>query len=303
MLTGLTYIKDMGKLHYFLGTNILQDEKSENIWIGQPVYTTNLLKRFGMQDCKAVGTPVDVSTKLVKATSDDDCIDQQLYQSAIGSLLYLSVSTRPDITYAVSTLARFSSNPTKQHWVALKRVMRYLKGTVNYGINYSKKGSKDCICYSDADWAGDIDDRKSTSGYLFQISGGAVTWSSKKQSCVALSTAEAEYIALSSAAQEAVWMRQLTTELGSPPETATIIHEDNQSAISMTKNPQFHGKSKHIAIKYHFIREQVSDGTIQIQYCPTREMVADIFTKGLGGEQFRKLRDMTGVTQLPEHYV
>ena len=135
------------------------------------------------------------------------------------------------------------------------------------------------------------------------IVGGAVTWSSKKQSCVALSTAEAEYIALSSAAQEAVWMRQLTTELGSPPETATIIHEDNQSAISMTKNPQFHGKSKHIAIKYHFIREQLSDGTIQIQYCPTREMVADIFTKGLGGEQFRKLRDMAGVIQLPEHYV
>ena len=158
-------IKDMGKLHYFLGTNILQDEKSENIWIGQPVYTTNLLKRFGMQDCKAVGMPVDVSTKLVKATSDDDCIDQQLYQSAIGSLLHLSVSTRPNITYAVSTLACFSSNPTKQHWVALKCVMRYLKGTVNYGINYSKKGSKDCICYSDADWAGGIDDRKSTSGY------------------------------------------------------------------------------------------------------------------------------------------
>ena len=296
-------IKDMGKLHYFLGTKILQDEKSGNIWIGQPVYTNNLLKRFGMQDCKAVSTPVDTSTKLVKATSDDECIDQQLYQSAIGSLLYLSVSTRPDITYAVSTLARFSSNPTKQHWTALKRILRYLKGTVNYGINYSKKDSQDCICYSDADWAGDINDRRSTSGYLFQISGGAVTWSSKKQLCVALSTAEAEYIALASAAQEAVWIRQLTTELGSPPTTATIIYEDNQSAIAMTKNPQFHGKAKHIAIKYHFIREQVNDETIQIQYCPTREMVADIFTKGLNREQFCKLRDMAGVTQLPEHYV
>ena len=127
--------------------------------------------------------------------------------------------------------------------------MRYLKGTTNFGINYSKNGSQDCICYSDADWAGDVNDRKSTSGYLFQISGGAVTWSTKKQSCVALSTAEAEYIALASAAQEAVWLRQLTAYLGYSSKMETIIYEDNQLAISMTKNPQFHGKAKHIAIK------------------------------------------------------
>ena len=296
-------IKDIGNLHYFLGIKVLQDDKSKSIWIGQPLYINNLLKKFGMQDCKAVGTPVDVSTKLVKATNNDEIVDQQLYQSAIGSLLYLSVSTRPDITYAVSTLARFSSEPTKQHWTAAKRVMRYLKGTINHGIHYSKKGSQECICYSDADWAGDIDDRRSTSGYLFQISGGAVTWSSKKQSCVALSTAEAEYIALASTAQEAVWMRQLTTELGNSPETATVIYEDNQSAISMTKNPQYHGKAKHIAIKYHFIREQVSNGTVNLQYCPTEEMVADMFTKGLSRERFCKLRDMAGVTQLPDKYV
>ena len=296
-------IKDIGNLHYFLGIKVLQDDKSKSIWIGQPLYINNLLKKFGMQDCEAVGTPVDVSTKLVKATNSDEIVDQQLYQSAIGSLLYLSVSTRPDITYAVSTLARFSSEPTKQHWTAVKRVMRYLKGTVNYGIHYSKKGSQEYICYSDADWAGDTDDRRSTSGYLFQISGGAVTWSSKKQSCVALSTAEAEYIALASTAQEAVWMRQLTTELGNSPETATVIYEDNQSAISMTKNPQYHGKAKHIAIKYHFIREQVSNGTVNLQYCPTEEMVADMFTKGLSRERFCKLRDMAGVTQLPDKYV
>ena len=245
----------------------------------------------------------DVSTKLVKATSDYECVDQQLYQSAIESLLYLSISTRPDITYAVSTLSRFSSNPTQQHWTALKRVMCYLKGTTNFGINYSKNGSQDCICYSDADWAGDVNDRKSTSGYLFQISGGAVTWSTKKQSCVTLSTTEAEYIALASAAQEAVWLRQLTTDLGYSSETATIIYEDNQSAISMTKNPQFHGKAKHIAIKYHFIREQVSNGTVKLQYCPIREMIADMFTKALSRERFCKLQDMAGIIQLPENYV
>ena len=185
--------------------------------------------------------------------------------------MYLSVSSRPDITYSVSTLAKFSSHPNKQHWIALKRVLRYLKGTVLHGITYTRKSSKECISYSDADWAGDLDDRKSTSGYLFQVSGGAVTWRSKKQSSVALSTAEAEYMALSSAAQEAVWLRQLTAELGSSPETATTIFEDNQSAIALTKNPQFHGRAKHIAI----IREQVSNRTIELKCCPSNQMLAD----------------------------
>ena len=119
---------------------------------------------------------------------------------------------------------------------------------------------------------------------------------------MALSTAESEYMALSSAAQEAVWLRQLTAELGSPPETATTIFEDNQSAIAMTKNPQFHGRAKHIAIKYHFIREQVSNGMIKLEYCPTNQMLADMFTKGLSREQFCKLRSQAGVTELPTHY-
>ena len=130
--------------------------------------------------------------------------------------MYLSVSTRPDITYAVGNLARYTSKPTKAHWTALNRVLRYLKGTTHYGILYSRNESIICVGYSDSDWAGDVNDRKSTSGYLFQVSGGAVTWKSKKQSCVALSTAEAEYVALSSAAQESVWLRKIITELWSP---------------------------------------------------------------------------------------
>jgi hypothetical protein len=233
------------------------------------------------------------------ATDEDECVDQQLYQSAIGGLMYLSMSTRPDITYAVGNLARFSSKPTKTHWTALKRVLRYLKGTMKHGILYSQNESAVCVGFSDADWAGDINDRKSTSGYLFQMSGGAVTWKSQKQSCVALSTAEAEYIALSSATQESVWLRNLTSELGSPAETPTTIYEDNQSAIAMTKNPQFHGRAKHIDIKYHFIRENVNNGIIKLEYCPTEEMTADIFTKGLSREQFCKLRDKAGIVELP----
>ena len=168
----------------------------------------------------------------------------------------------------------------------MKRVLRYLKGTEKHGILYSEKGHNECVGFSDADWAGDVNDRKSTTGYLFQKSGGAVTWKSKKQSCVALSTAEAEYIALSSAAQESVWLKHLTTELRSPPKSPTTIFEDNQSAIAMTKNPQFHGRAKHIDIKYHFIREQVNCGNAKLEYCPTEEMTADIFTKGLNRELF-----------------
>ena len=155
---------------------------------------------------------MDVSSKLVLATDEDECVNRQQYQSAIGSLMYLSVSTRPDISYAVGNLTRYSSKPTKEHWTAMKRVLHYLKGTGKHGILYSEKGRNECVGFSDADWVGDVNDRKSTTGYLFQLSGGAVTWKSKKQSCVALSTAEAEYIALSSAAQESVWLKHLTTE-------------------------------------------------------------------------------------------
>ena len=234
-------IKDMGRLHYFLGVKILQDEQTGNVWIGQPAYVESVLKKFGMDNSKPVSTPIDPSTKLTKATEDEQSVDQHLYQSAIGSLLYLSGGTRADITFSVSNLAKFSAKPSKHHWAAIKRVMRYLKGTINFGILYTKQESKDFVAYSDADWAGDLDDHKSTSGYLFQISGGAVSWSSKKQSSVALSTAEAEYIALASTAQEAVWLRQLTTELGSSSTKATTIFEDNQAAISMSKNPQLHG--------------------------------------------------------------
>ena len=155
----------------------------------------------------------------------------------------------------------------------------------------------DCVGYSDADWGGDLDDRKSTSGYVFQISGGAVSWSSKKQTCVALSTAEAEYVALASATQEAMWMRRLSAELsGKPPVGATMIFEDNQYAISMTKNPQFHGRSKHISIKYHFVRDQVTEETIKVEYCPTTEMIADMLTKALPKDQLTKLRRMVGLT-------
>ena len=167
--------------------------------------------------------------------------------------MYLSVCSRPDIAFAVGSLARHSAKPGKSHWTAVKRVLRYLSGTINQGIIFRRSESASIVGYSDADWAGDRQDRKSTSGYLFQIAGGPISWRSKKQDTVALSTAEAEYVALSFASQETIWLRRLTSELNSPPDGPTTILEDNQSAIAMARNPQFHGRAKHIDIRHHFI--------------------------------------------------
>lgn len=162
----------MGEPHYFLGMKVIQYRE---VWLGQPAHAESVLQKFGVGNVKTIDRPVDASVKLVKATEKSESLSQQIYQSAVGGLLYLSMGARPDITYAVNNVAKFCSKPTKQHWTAVKSIMRYPKGTLNLGLLYIKDGSKDCIGYSDVDWAGDIDDRKSKSGYLFQISGTAIS--------------------------------------------------------------------------------------------------------------------------------
>lgn len=224
----------MGKLQYFLGVKVAYPEPGK-IWMGQPNYTAEILNKFQMENSKPTKTPCDTGTKLTKASSNSELFDKDVYQSAIGSLLYLSTRTRPDIAYAVSNVARFSSQPTKEHWTAVKHILRYLNGTRNYGLLYSSEETNNLTGYSDADWAGDLNDRKSTSGYLFKMSGAAISWKSKKQTCVALSTAEAEYMALASAAQEAVWLQRLTSDISKTSINPTTIYEDNQSAICMAK--------------------------------------------------------------------
>ena len=289
-------VKDLGELNHFLGVKIVQNHSAGTIWIGQPTYTEEVLKKFGMENCKPVATPAEAGQKLTKGTEDSEYVDKVHYQSVVGSLLYLSTRTRPDITFAVNRVARFCSNPTTQHMTAVKRILRYLRGTTTLGLLYKRNGSKAIVGFSDSDWGGDVDDRKSTSGYVFQIGGSTVSWRSKKQTSVALSTAEAEYISLSATTQEAVWIRQLCAELSAtPPTDPTVIFEDNQSTIAMSRSPQFHGRSKHIGIKYHFVRDQVTEGTIKLKYCPTTEMVADMLTKGLPKDQFMKLREMIGL--------
>ena len=215
-------VKDMGDLHYFLGVKVVQDHNTESVWIGQESYTENILRRVGMEDARTIRIPVDTSKDLVKGGDEDTYVDQPLYLSAVGSLLYVPIASIPDITYAVNNMAKFCDKPTKQHWVAIKRIFRYLKGPQKYGLLYNRSDSN-CVGFSDADWGGDLDDRTSTSGYVFQVGGTAISWRSKNQAYVALSTAEAEYIALASTAQESIWLQQLLADLQKEPAKPIVV--------------------------------------------------------------------------------
>ena len=188
------------------------------------------------------------------------------------------------------------SNPSKDHWMGVKRLLRYIKGTLDYGLKFqSVDGEDDLYGYSDANWAGDIDDRRSVSGYVFKVAGSTVSWCSKKQGTVAKSTIEAEYVSLSNATQELIWMRRLLSDVGYKIETPTTMYEDNQGAIEIAKNPRFHNRTKHIDIKFHFIRERIASNELKVVYCNSNDMLADVMTKALPKDQFLKLRKLLNV--------
>jgi hypothetical protein len=211
------------------------------------------------------------------------------YREAVGSLMYLMVGTRPDIAYSVSVASRYLSNPGPKHWLGVKRIMRYLKGTIDYGLCFSFSEKVELVGFSDADWAGDLDSRKSTTGYVFTLSGGPVSWTSKRQNTVALSSTEAEYMAVTMTGREAVWLRTLLQQLGFTMSRPTLIHVDNQSCTALAQNPVHHQRTKHIDIQHHFVRELVSEKVIELKYVPTEENIADVFTKGLGKQRHHDL--------------
>ena len=290
---------DLGEIHYLLGMSIKRDRESRTLTISQPNYLDKVLKKFGMENCKPVSTPLEPGRKFQQLSSSDEPFDVQTYQQAIGCLTYISTATRPDIAAAVGALSQYMSKPSKDHWMGVKRILRYLKGTLKYGLQFSAQEEKpELFGYTDADWAGDVDTRRSTSGYVFQIGSGTVSWSSRKQQTVAKSSTEAEYVALSSATQEAVWLRRLMKDLGRQMDAPTTIYEDNQGAIELAKNAKFHNRTKHIDICHHFVRERVVSNEIRVIYCPTEDMIADIMTKGLAKLTFEKLRDLLAVRDI-----
>ena len=290
-------VKDMGPLHYFLGVRVVQNQHS--VWLGQDKYAREILDRFNMKDCKPMSTPMEASAKPQRATEDSEKFDKRIYQSAIGSLLYIANATRPDLSQAVNRMASYCNEPTSVHWRMVKRIMRYLKGTINLGIMYQREINPELVAYSDSDYAGDIDTRRSTSGYVSLKNGAPIAWKSKKQEIVAQSTAEAEYVALFYATQDVIWIRNLLKELGEKDQKATIIFEDNQASIKISENPVHHPRTKHISTKYHFTREMIKNGQVKLQFCPTEVMIADVLTKPLARDRFQRLTKAIGMVVEP----
>ena len=221
-----------------------------------------------------------------------------LREKKIVCLTYASICTRPDITTAVSCLSQFMSRPGTEHWEGVKRVLRYIRGTLDLGLKFKSVKNLCLFGYSDADWAGDVSSRKSRSGYVFMLGGAILSWMSKKQPVVALSSTESEYIALSYAAQETIWLRRLVESLTVKQDAANVLFEDNQGAIALCKNPKDHGRTKHIDIRYHFVRNTVENKLVELRYCSTDQMIADAFTKPLPRVKFEHLRSLIGVEKL-----
>ena len=244
-----------------------------------------------------MATPMITNWKKIDASEDKD-VDPTLYQQLIGSLMYL-VNTKPDICYAVNTLSQFMVEPKRAHWAAAQHILRYLQGTVDYGLLYTKGKDIKLSGFTDADSAGSSVDRKSTSGYYFNIRSGMTSWCSSKQKFVALSSSEAKHMAASTASCEAIWLRKLLVNLFRRNMEATRIMCDNQSCIKLSENPVFHDRSKHIDIRCHFVRDCVQRGAVQLSYTPTREQVADILTKALGRTKFDYFREKMGMVKNP----
>jgi hypothetical protein len=295
-------MSDSGELSYFLGIQVQRDRAKKKLHLNQERYIHEILERYRMTDCNPTGTPFEISVRLTtdmspQTTQEIKEMQHIPYQNAVGSLMYLVTATRPDLAHSVGEVSRFNQNPGKEHWAAVKRILRYLKGTSQLGILYEYNSQKENeFCgYSDADWGGDIDGRRSTSGYLFQYSNGPISWKSQKQRTVALSSTEAEYIALTETVKECIWLRSLFTFLGLDMKDASTINEDNQSCMKLAKNAIFHKRTKHIEIQYHFTREVMERKEATLVYCPTKEMVADMLTKYLPLQQFNYLRNKAGM--------
>ncbi len=271
-------IHDIGDAKFFLGMEIERDREKKMLRLSQRRFTEELLNKYNMTETKGKSVPMSTALKLQRDGETLNTEDYK-YSEVIGSLLYLSVCTRPDITYAVGALARYTHEPTEQHWQATMALLKYISGTRELGIMYGSK-AEDLVGYCDADYAGDVDTRRSTTGYVFCMHGGAVSWSARLQPTVAQSTCEAEYIAAASAVKEALWLRKLAKDLSLECK-ALKIYGDNQGAIKLLKHPIASARSKHIDIMHHFVRERVARGEVHFEYCSTERMVADIFTKAL----------------------
>ena len=285
-----------GILEYYLGLEI--DQRSDgSIHVSQKGYIKRILQKFNLSGSNPVSTPMDMNRSMSSASYPEFSEDATNipYREAVGSLIYLAQATRPDITYAVSVTSKYLEKPKIFHWNAVKRIFKYLHGTEDYGIIFESNNDNKFFGFSDADYAGDVDTRRSTSGYIFQLGSNPISWCSKQQSTVALSTTEAEYMAACHGLKELIWLSRLVKELFPHLTEIPKLYVDNQSAIRLIKNPELHKRSKHIDIKYHFIREKYLEQFFECEYIPTDSQLADIFTKPLNKQKFQLLRNLMNI--------
>jgi hypothetical protein len=285
-------VRDYGEPDHFLGLDFSRADDG-SIRLSQSTYIRAMATRFDLLHAPCPHTPLDTSQDMTARVEDEAAADGTLYRSIVGSLLYAATSTRPDISYAVKELSRFLMNPSAAHLYQAKHCVSYLLGTHDAAITYSSRKDLDhLVGYSDADWASSAD-RKSTSGFIYFLAGGAVSWGAKQQKCVAHSSAESEYVALTAAGRECLWLRRIMSEIscsasdcGSVP---TVIYEDNQACALWCVNPIQHARQKHIDIAHHAIREWVANGEIAVKYVSTRDQLADLLTKSLPRDAHRRM--------------
>jgi len=275
-------VKDLGRISLFLGIRFIQPD-CDTVTLDQSDYITETLRKTDMLECNGANTPGPLNL------FDQDHCNQPCsaieYARVLGRLIYISTCTRPDLAFMVSHLSKFCSAPTEGNWINVKRVLRYLKQTVNYKLTYTRDNNNYPVVYSDADYANDPTDSRSVSGYVVIFCSGAIAWRSKKQQLVATSTTIAEYYALFEACREVIWLREVISELTCDIPRPMIVFVDNQSAISLANNGKISDRSKHCRMRYHFIRECVTSKEVELKYVSTSANVADIFTKSLSASK------------------
>jgi hypothetical protein len=285
-------MSDLGDIHHFLGINV--HRTTEGLFLSQQQYALEILERAKMLQCNPIATPIDTRSK-ISAHDGSRVGDPTLYRSLAGALQYLTL-TRPEISYAVQQVCLFMHDPRDSHMQLIKRILRYIKGTSHFGLQLYKSSPFNLVAYSDADWAGCPDTRKSTSGFCVFLGNNLISWSSRRQHTVSRSSAEAEYRAVANCIAESCWLRQLLHELHHPPTSATIVYCDNVSAMYLSSNPVQHQRTKHVEIDLHFVRDRVALGEARVLHVPTSSQFADIFTKGLPTSVFQDFRSSLNVT-------
>ncbi|GJX75492.1 transposable element [Tanacetum coccineum] len=289
-------MKDLGAARKILGMEIIRDRKHGKLFLSQKSYIEKIISRFGMSSAKSVNTPFSANFRLSTAyapqsEAEIEYMSRIPYASAVGSLMYVMVCTRPDIAHAMSVVSRYMAHPGKEHWNAVKRIFRYLKGTSDVGLIYGGEREYLVAGYSDSDYAADLDARRSLTGYVFTIGSSVVSWKATLQPSVALSTTEAEYMALTEAAKEGIWLKGLIEDLGFPQDQA-IVFCDSMSAICLAKDQVYHDRTKHIDVRYHFIR---SERRIKVKKIGTKDNPADVFTKPVPLSKFRHCLDLLNI--------